>query len=121
MKADARAPTRDVAAHRYAWERLHGPIPPGLFACHKCDNTGCVNPSHVFLGTHKNNMADRNAKMRMSHGVKHFRAKLTPEAVREIRALRAAGAFASTLAARFGVTKGTIEDMLNGRTWRHVT
>jgi len=51
-------------AHRFAWEYVYGKIPPGLFILHKCDNPSCVNVSHLFLGTQKDNIEDMRKKGR---------------------------------------------------------
>lgn len=76
----------NTLAHRASWAQRHGPIPPGLYVCHRCDTPACVNPDHLFLGTQKDNLRDMYAKGRLQNrGVLNASASLTEEQVRQIR------------------------------------
>ena len=58
------SPGGALLAHRISWEMFKGPVPVGLHVCHHCDNPGCVNPDHLFVGTDKDNAQDREKKGR---------------------------------------------------------
>jgi hypothetical protein len=106
-----------MVAHRAAWELTNGPVRNGLFVLHRCDNRACVNPAHLFLGTHDDNMADMVSKGRQARGSVNGRAKLTEESVREILAVPTQG---RVLAKRFGVTPQCISRVRRGHAWAHV-
>jgi hypothetical protein len=109
-------------AHRVSYTLFRGPITNGLYVCHKCDNPRCVNPSHFFLGTNRDNMADASSKGRMPVGEKSYLARLTAEQVLEIRAACAAGpkGTRTRMAERFGVNEGTIRHIVARRTWTRI-
>jgi hypothetical protein len=113
---------RKRLAHRVMYELTHGPVDNGLFCCHRCDNPRCVNPKHIFLGTHKENMADMDSKgrRRAAKGERQHKAKLTDGEVLEIRRLYAAGVTITEIARRFPVTPASIGAIVHGRTWRHL-
>lgn len=105
---------RPVLAHRAAWTIYVGPIPPGMFVLHRCDQRLCVNPDHLRLGTHVDNMLDMVAKGRSS-------GKMTIEQVREIRRLADAGEAKRSIARRFGLNRGTVANIVTRKFYREVT
>ena len=117
-----------IGAHRAAYELTYGPVAPGLEVCHRCDNPPCVNPAHLFVGTHLDNIADMHAKGRWEspfkklRGERNVNAKLTEAKVREIRAWRAAGGqYTPEAAARFGLSMSSLHRTATGQTWKHVS
>jgi hypothetical protein len=105
--------TRAESAHRASYRRFRGD-PGGLFVCHRCDVPACVNPDHLFLGTSAENAADRNAKKRQARGSRTAAAKLSDEAVRQIRA---SGEKGIILAERYGVTPTVISRVRLRQSW----
>lgn len=108
-------------AHRLAYAIVHGPIPDGMYVCHTCDNPPCIRAEHLFLGSNADNQRDALAKGRRPVGERHHNAKLTPTAVRAIRARYAAsGVSQRRLAAEYGVGQDVISRIVSGRGWRSV-
>lgn len=107
-------------AHREMWAAMNGPIPDGLCVCHKCDVRACVNPAHLWLGTHADNCADKERKGRGNHatGSRNCKAKLTEAEVIGLRLRRQYGASLKELSARFGVTTATASKAARGVTWK---
>jgi hypothetical protein len=124
IKADgygvARYNKKQGLAHRASWEMHNGPIPSGLCVLHRCDVRCCVNPDHLFLGSHADNMADMKAKGRRrnrTHGEKNPHSALTEDAVTNIRS---SGESRLALAVRHGVGLSAIDHVRSGRSWKHV-
>lgn len=111
---------RTELAHRLAYKLFRGSIPLGLSVCHRCDQPACVNPAHLFLGTHADNMRDKAEKGRAPLGERNGSARLTATQVRRIRARRASGATLRELAGEYGVTMAAISLIALRRKWRHV-
>lgn len=118
-----------LGAHRVAWVVANGPVSPGEFVCHRCDNPACVRTDHLWLGSHSDNMVDMHRKLRAPRmdpakrrrGERVYNAKLTGELVRRIREWSASGVGKCEIARRAGVSRGTVRGVLDGKTWRHVS
>lgn len=104
--------------HVVAWECTNGPMPPGAWGLHRCDNPPCCNPAHIFPGTYLENVADKVAKGRQMRGARNPSSKLTEEKVREIRRRVAGGEKQCALEAEFGVQN--LSGVVNRKSWKHV-
>lgn len=107
------------SAHRASYVMHRGAIPPGQHVLHKCDQPNCVNPAHLSLGTHQDNMADLRAKGRAygAKGAANFGAKLNEVQVMRIMADPRP---CSEVAEQYGVDKASVSNIRNGKTWSHV-
>lgn len=106
-------------AHRVAWEFTYGKIPEGKIILHSCDAPSCVNPNHLRVGTNRKNSQDMVKRGRSARGEKQGSSILKVADVIEIRRLIRSGERREDVAITFGVTSGTIWEVVN-RTWRHV-
>lgn len=109
-------------AHRVSWGLAPGHQHPGvLLVCHACDVRACVNPAHLFLGTHRDNATDRNTKGREAHqcGSLQGSAVLTEADVFEIRRIGRSVPH-HVLATRYGVRASTINRILLRKRWSHI-
>jgi hypothetical protein len=113
---------RMMRINRVAWELFKGKIPPGKYVLHKCDNTKCVNPAHLWLGNQKENVLDMEAKGRARHpnGEDAGPSKLTAKKVMAIRKSYPEKSL-SYLGRKFHVAHQTISAIVKRKTWRHVT
>lgn len=113
----------ETGAHRFSYEIHNSPIPVLLHVCHHCDVPLCVNPSHLFLGSHKDNMVDKGQKERLRQSLGYppsskSRGKLHVNAVRAIRSNP--NISLNSYAEEFGVTQNTIYQVRKHITYRWV-
>ena len=102
-------------AHRVAYSEYIGPIGDSQ-VLHKCDNPGCINPDHLYLGTHKDNMRDKRIRNRVK-GENHPKAKLTDEVILAIRENpKSQGQIARDL----GLNQSFIGKVKNRVVWTHI-
>ena len=118
-----------IYAPRISWVLHNGQIPKGnppygsMFVCHKCDNPGCVNPAHLFLGATLDNMRDKCKKGRAAPTNKENNGnhKLTEEQVIEIREKYIPFVYTlNMLAQEYGVVQSTIESIIYNKRWKNV-
>jgi hypothetical protein len=119
MRPEGRRSGPTVKAHRVSL-MLAGVEITGLLIRHSCDNPPCVNPAHLSVGTRADNTADMVKRDRHARGSRSGTHKLTERQVSEIRERAVAGELHRVLAGEFGVSRPTITDIVNCKTWRHI-
>ena len=110
---------KSVYAHRRAWEKANGPIPEGMEVCHRCNNKGCENPDHLYVASHKQNLADamKDGLIPKIQGERHGKARLKEQQVLDIRA---SDLGYNELAEMYQVHRSTIQHIVERRSWRHI-
>lgn len=118
---------RNQLVHRLIYSLCVGPLRGRIEVCHDCpggDNPSCVNPSHLFLGTHTDNMRDAKRKGRLRpsglRGQSHGSAKLTDDDVREIRRRVGNGERGSVVAREKGVSQAAVSEIVSRKKWGHL-
>jgi hypothetical protein len=112
-------------AHILSYTLNKGDVPEGMLVLHTCDNPSCINPDHLFLGNHQDNVDDMRAKNRDAYGHNkgemNGQAKLTEDNVIIIKRLLASDQYTQDqIGAMFGVTRGAVKQIKRGITWRHL-
>ena len=126
---------RQEPAHRVVYMLTYGDIPPGAWVLHHCDNPSCVRPDHLYLGTHQDNMRDRQERNRVArgdsngsrtrpdrilHGEQCSWAKLTIEQIVAIRQEYTTTRITlHQLAAKYGVSKSEIHNVVKRKVWNY--
>lgn len=114
---------RKQGAHCVSYQLFVGDIPDGLEVMHSCNTPMCVNPKHLSLGTHAQNMAQttgRRKAMSPARGTRHGLAKLTDEKAEQARRLSQQGLSFKRIGALLGVSGTSIRNVVRGVTWTHV-
>ncbi len=113
---------RTYSSHRVSFQFFKHNIPKGFMVLHSCDNPYCVNPDHLYLGTHRDNMNDKIKRGRSARqkGSDHGGSKLIECDIIEIRALLKSGMKQKEIAQKFNVDPSTISYINIGRKWQHV-
>lgn len=117
---------KNFTAHRLAYLLFNFPAQGNMsirkmHVLHRCDNSSCINPDHLFLGTNYDNVLDRNKKGRQARGESHARHKVTAKEVNVIRGMFLTGVSQKEINKRFPQIDNTnISRIINRKTWRHI-
>lgn len=110
-----------IVAHKFSWELHRNLIPDGLCVLHTCDNRKCVNPNHLFLGTHQDNMDDKVKKNRQSrlNGIDNGKSKLTEQQIIEIRKKHKILTY-KQIAIKYDISLKQVYNILKYKQWKHL-
>lgn len=106
-------------AHRLVYTEHHGEIPEGLIVRHKCDNRACINPEHLEVGTHHDNLMDKIERGRQLRGADIGNSKLTEEIARKIK-YDHPDLSESKVARLYDVTPSHVHYIRRGKRWGHI-
>lgn len=108
---------KTTMVHRLSYEMHKGEIPEGLMVCHKCNVKLCINPDHLYVGTHNDNMRDM-ADSDVMKGEANPKSILTQSQVVEIKQMiKDRKVVYRKIAETYGVSRQAIKDIASGRTW----
>jgi len=105
---------------RLIYEKKNGKIPKNMCICHSCDNPGCVNIDHLWLGTIKENNDDKLKKGRCPHGSEHHKTHLKESDIEQIRILAKEGVFQSIIGQIYKISQATVSKIILNKFWTHV-
>lgn len=106
--------------HRFVYKECFGEIPDGFVVRHKCDKRSCINPEHLEIGTHAQNMNDRNERGRTARGKRHGMSLITEETALKIKRMLAEGYSTNQVVEFFGVTRNVVRGIKEKKAWKHV-
>lgn len=120
---------KNIPAHRFSWEIHNGKnVPEGLLVLHRCDNPECVNPDHLMIGTHQDNMNDMKSKGRQftkQRGVIRNTAKGTSNGNSKLTEVQAISIFKDErpqrlIALDYGISQTVVHNIKSKKTWKHI-
>lgn len=107
--------------HRWIYKEFFGEIPKGMVVRHTCDNRLCINPEHLVMGTHAQNVQDAVGRGRVPKGEGHHKAITTEREVIEIKKMLETGDIKGRdIAKIFGIHERVVSSIKKGTTWSHV-
>lgn len=111
---------KGMTAHRLAYETHCGPLTPGAVVCHTCDNPPCINPDHLYAGTHADNGRDKRVRRRSTFGERNAAHRLTEQQVLDIDRRIREGEAQRDLATEYGVGQSTVSRIKRRESWAYL-